>query len=78
MLAASTLVQVLLLSMLLINSVRLMNGATTASIATMVDQNAAMLHAMATAYGERDQFPALQDLLHELLVDAHEGLIYVR
>lgn len=78
LLAASTLVQVLLLSMLLINSMRLMNGATTASIATMVDQNAAMLHAMATAYGERDQFPALQDLLHELLVDAHEGLIYVR
>lgn len=78
LLAASTLVQVLLLSLLLFNSVRLMNDATTASVATMVDQNAAMLHAMATAYGEHDQLMALQDLLHELLVDANEGLIYVR
>lgn len=78
LLAASTLVQVLLLSLLLFNSVRLMNDAATASVATMVDQNAAMLHAMATAYGEHDQLSALQDLLHELLVDANEGLIYVR
>lgn len=78
LLAASTLVQVLLLSLLLFNSVRLMNDATTASVATMVDQNAAMLHAMSTAYGETNQLPALQDLLHELLVDANEGLIYVR
>lgn len=78
LLAASTLVQVLLLSLLLFNSVRLMNDASMASVATMVDQNAAMLHAMATAYGEHDQLSALEDLLHELLVDASEGLIYVR
>ena len=78
LLAASTIVQVLLLSLLLFNSVRLMNDATRASVDTMISQNAAMLHAMATAYGEHDQFMVLEDVLEELLADASEGLIYVR
>ncbi len=78
LLLASTLVQVVLLSLLLINSARLMNDATNASLQTMVGQNATMLHAMATAYGEQGQYDAMQDVLGELLTDANEGLIYVR
>ncbi len=78
MLLASTTVQVLLLTLLLFNSVRLMNEATDASLATLVSQNASMLHAMATTYGEQGRYADLEDVLSELLTDAEEGLIYVR
>lgn len=78
LLFASTLVQVFLLTLLIFNSVRLMNEAIDASMNTMVGQNAAMLHSMATTYGELDRYDALQDMLGELLADAEEGLVYVR
>ncbi|PLX73538.1 MAG: sensor domain-containing diguanylate cyclase [Azoarcus sp.] len=78
LLLASTAVQVVLLSLLLANSVRLMNDATTASLDTLISQNASMLHAMATAYGEQPSYGPLQDTLGELLADSDKGLIYVR
>lgn len=78
LLLASTLVQVVLLSVLLLNSVRLMSEATSATLDTLVSQNATMLHAMATAYGEQGRYDVLQDILGELLADADEGLVYVR
>ncbi|PKO54965.1 MAG: sensor domain-containing diguanylate cyclase, partial [Betaproteobacteria bacterium HGW-Betaproteobacteria-19] len=78
LLLASTAVQVVLLSLLLANSVRLMNDASTASLETLINQNASMLHAMATAYGERQNYGTLQDTLGELLADSSEGLVYVR
>ncbi|CAI07116.1 EAL domain-containing protein [Aromatoleum aromaticum] len=78
LLLASTVVQVLLLTLLLANSVRLMNDATSASLETLIDQNATMLHAMAAAYGDQGQFDVLQDVLGELLGEADEGLVYVR
>ena len=78
LLLASTVVQVVLLSLLLANSVRLMNNAVSASLDTTITQTASMLHAMATAYGEQGRLGALQDVLGELLADADEGLIYVR
>lgn len=78
LLLASTVVQVLLLTLLLANSVRLMNEATTASLNTLTNQNATMLHAMAVAYRDRGDFGALQDVLGELLTEADEGLVYVR
>jgi diguanylate cyclase (GGDEF)-like protein/PAS domain S-box-containing protein len=78
LLLASTVVQVLLLTLLLANSVRLMNEATSASLHTLADQNATMLHAMATAYAEQGQLDALQDILGELLAESEEGLVYVR
>ncbi len=78
LLLASTVVQVLLLTLLLANSVRLMNEASSASLATLVNQNATMLHAMAVAYGEQGRYGVLQDVLEELLTDAEEGLVYVR
>jgi len=78
LLLASTVVQVLLLTLLLANSVRLMNDATSASLDTLIDQNATMLHAMAAAYGDQRQFDVLQDVLGELLDEAEEGLVYVR
>ena len=49
LLLASTVVQVVLLSLLLANSVRLMNNAMSASLETTIGQTASMLHAMATA-----------------------------
>jgi len=78
LLLASTTVQVVLLSLLLANSVRLMNNAASASLDTTISQNASMLHAMATTYGEQRRYEALEDVLGELLVGATEGLVYVR
>lgn len=78
LLLASTVVQVVLLSLLLANSMRLMNNAVSATLETTITQNASILHAMATAYGEQQRFDALQDVLGELLHDAEEGLTYVR
>jgi diguanylate cyclase (GGDEF)-like protein/PAS domain S-box-containing protein len=78
LLLASTIVQVVLLSLLLLNSVRLMSDATSATLDTLVSQNATMLNAMATAYGELGRYDVLQDILGELLADAGEGLVYVR
>lgn len=78
LLLASTVVQVLLLTLLLANSVRLMNEATNASLNTLTNQNAAMLHAMAVTYAANDDFATLEDVLGELLAEADEGLVYVR
>lgn len=78
LLLASTAVQVVLLTLLLANSVRLMNDAASASLATVAGQNANMLLAMATAYGEQGRYGTLQDVLGELLPDAGDGLVYVR
>jgi diguanylate cyclase (GGDEF)-like protein/PAS domain S-box-containing protein len=79
LLLASTVVQIVLLTLLLANSVRLMNEAATASLTTLVTQNAGMLHTMATTYGEQGRFGILQDVLGELLADPEgEGLVYVR
>lgn len=78
LLLASTAVQIVLLTLLLANSVRLMNNAASASLDTLVTQNASMLHAMAAAYGDQQRFDELQDILGELLSDSSEGLVYVR
>lgn len=78
LLLASTVVQVLLLTLLLANSVRLMNEATSANLDTLANQNAAMLNAMATSYIGQHGFDALEDVLGELLAEAVEGLVYVR
>ncbi|THF65405.1 EAL domain-containing protein [Pseudothauera rhizosphaerae] len=55
-----------------------MDEAASASLDTLVTQNAAMLHTMAAAYGPQEGYAALQDVLGELLADAGEGLVYVR
>lgn len=78
LLLASTAVQVVLLTLLLANSVRLMNNAASASLDTLVSQNASMLHAMAASYGDQQRYGELQDILGELLTDSNEGLVYVR
>jgi diguanylate cyclase (GGDEF)-like protein/PAS domain S-box-containing protein len=78
LLLASTAVQVVLLTLLLANSVRLMNNAASASLDTIVSQNASMLHAMAASYGDQQRYAELQDILGELLTDSTEGLVYVR
>lgn len=70
LLLASTVVQVVLLTLLLANSVRLMDNAASASLDTLVTQNAVMLHTVAAAYGQHDDYVTLQDVLGELLADA--------
>ena len=75
LLLASTVVQVVLLSLLLANSARLMNEAATASMSTLVQQNAAMLHTVAAAYGAQGRYGELQDVLGELLDETGEGLV---
>ncbi|MCB1887453.1 MAG: EAL domain-containing protein [Rhodocyclaceae bacterium] len=55
-----------------------MDGATNASLKAVIEQNAIMLHTVATAYGERGDYSVLQDTLGELLSEAGEGLVYVR
>ena len=78
LLLASTVVQVVLLLLLLANSVRLMDDATRANLDDMIAQNATLLNAMAVAYIDQPNFNPLQDTLGELLMQAEDGLIYVR
>lgn len=78
LLLASTTVQVVLLTLLLTNSARLMNNAASASLDATISQNSSMLHAMATTYGEQQRYDELQDILGELLSGASDGLAYVR
>jgi len=78
LLLASTLVQVVMLTLLLTNSGRLMNEATTASVKTLVAQNAAILNVVTATFVPQGRFADLQDTLGELLNETNEGLIYVR
>ncbi len=78
LLVASTAIQVVLLSLLLANSVRLMNNAAIANLDTLTSQNASMLHAMATTYGAQQRYQELEDVLGELLAESDRGLVYVR
>ena len=78
LLLTSTVVQVIMLSLLLANSVRLMNDATTASLKTLITQNAAILNVATVKYSSESRYGELQDTLEELLRDASEGLVYVR
>ncbi|THF63188.1 EAL domain-containing protein [Pseudothauera nasutitermitis] len=56
-----------------------MDEAAHASLRTLVEQNAAMLHAVAaTTQSAHGGYAGLQDVLGELLDDAGEGLVYVR
>ncbi|MDD3353184.1 EAL domain-containing protein [Zoogloea sp.] len=78
LLLASTVVQVVMLTLLLANSGRLMNDATNASLQTLVSQNAAILNVVTDAYIPQGRYAELQDALGELLHEAQEGLVYVR
>lgn len=77
LLLATTLTQVLLLSLMLVNSARLMDAATTLDVDARMNRMAAMLNIVVTAYGEAEQFPVLQDIFTELLQDSGDGLKYV-
>ncbi|ATE62700.1 sensor domain-containing diguanylate cyclase [Thauera sinica] len=55
-----------------------MNNAASASLDTLVNQNASMLHAMSVSYGDQQRYGELEDILGELLNDSTEGLVYVR
>ncbi|WP_374266485.1 EAL domain-containing protein [Zoogloea sp.] len=78
LLLASTVVQIVMLTLLLTNSGRLMNEATTASLNTLVAQNAAILNVVTATFVPQGRYNDLQDALGELLNETNEGLIYVR
>lgn len=78
LLLASTVVQVVMLTLLLTNSGRLMNEATTASLNTLIAQNAGILNVVTATFVPQGRYNELQDALGELLNETNEGLIYVR
>ena len=78
LLLASTVVQVVMLTLLLTNSGRLMNEATSASLNTLIAQNAAILNVVTATFVPQGRYTDLQDTLGELLNETNEGLIYVR
>ena len=78
LLLASTVVQVVMLTLLLTNSARLMNEATGASLETLISQNAAILNIVTASFVPQGRYAELQDALGELLNDSSEGLVYVR
>ncbi|WP_398306980.1 EAL domain-containing protein [Zoogloea sp.] len=78
LLLASTVVQVVMLTLLLTNSGRLMNEATTASLNTLIAQNAGILNVVTATFVPQGRYKELQDALGELLNETNEGLIYVR
>ncbi|NML28077.1 EAL domain-containing protein [Zoogloea dura] len=78
LLLASTVVQVVMLTLLLSNSGRLMNEATTASLNTLIAQNAAILNVVTATFVPQGRYTDLQDALGELLNETNEGLVYVR
>ena len=78
LLLASTVVQVAMLTLLLTNSGRLMNEATTASLNTLIAQNAGILNVVTATFVPQGRYNELQDALGELLNETNEGLIYVR
>ncbi len=78
LLLASTVVQVVMLTLLLTNSGRLMNEATSASLNTLIAQNAAILNVVTATFVPQGRYTDLQDALGELLNETNEGLIYVR
>ena len=75
LLLASTVVQVVMLTLLLTNSGRLMNEATTASLNTLIVQNAAILNVVTATFVPQGRYNDLQDALGELLNETNEGLI---
>jgi hypothetical protein len=66
LLLASTVVQVVMLTLLLTNSGRLINEATTASLNTLIAQNAAILNVVTAAFVPQGRYQDLQDALGEL------------
>ena len=78
LLLTSTVVQVVMLTLLLTNSGRLMNEATTASLNTLIAQNAGILNVVTATFVPQGRYAELQDALGELLNETNEGLVYVR
>jgi diguanylate cyclase (GGDEF)-like protein len=70
--------QIVLSILLLANSIRLLENTARAHLENLIDRNAGMLHAMASAYIDRPGFGPLQDKLGKLLAQAGDGLAYVR
>lgn len=77
LLLASTLVEVVLLSLLLLNSVRLINDALRASIEAALAQTVPMLNAIIAPNLVQGDYATLQDSLNEVVGSHSQGVVYV-
>lgn len=77
LLLASTLVEIVLLSLLLLNSVRLINDALRASIEAALAQTVPMLNAIIAPNLVQGDYATLQDSLNEVVGSHSQGVVYV-
>lgn len=77
LLLASTLVEIVLLSLLLLNSVRLINDALRASIEAALAQTVPMLNAIIAPNLVQGDYATLQDSLNEVVGTHSQGVVYV-
>lgn len=71
-------VQALLLTVLLANGLRLVNEAGRTALDSLANQNAVLLLALVSSYGENARYAALEAALSRLLAETRGGLAYVR
>ncbi len=74
---ASTLVEALMLSILLFNSMRLIDDAILASTDATLQQTVPMLNVATAPYLVQGDYATLQDNLNEILGNASQGVVYV-
>lgn len=77
LLLACTLVEIVLLSLLLLNSVRLINEALRASIESALQQTVPMLNAIIAPNLVAGDYAAMQDSLNEVVGANAKGVVYV-
>lgn len=77
LLLASTVVEVVLLSLLLLNSMRLINEALEASVASALEQTVPMLNAIVAPDLMQGDYAAMQDSLSEIVGARSKGVVYV-
>ena len=78
LLLACTVVEVVLLSLLLLNSVRLINDALRASVEAALLQTVPMLNAIIGPNLVQGDYATLQDSLNEVVGGHKQGVVYVR
>ncbi|NRR31499.1 HAMP domain-containing protein [Oxalobacteraceae bacterium] len=74
---ASTLVEVLMLSMLMLNAMRLIDQSTLASTEAALRQAVPMLNVATAPYLVQGDYATLQDNLNEIMGSPDQGVIYV-
>jgi signal transduction histidine kinase len=74
---ASTVVEALMLSYLLLNTMRLIDQSMLASTEAALKQTVPMLNVATSRYLVEGDYAALQDNLNEIVSDVNQGVVYV-